>query len=270
MVAQYADGCNLFGDPERARHLLGVLGRHCENVGRDPAEITKTSMMSIAIAETEDGARRKLDALRAAGLPRAADRGHDGRDAGADPRARPRLPRRRDRGPDLLDARRPRPRGGGARGRDARPAPVRPVARDVRRGTRRRLAGARVARLASAAADGTPHVVPCTFALLGDATIVSAVDHKPKRTTALRRLANIAREPAGRAARRPLRRRLGAPSGGRAPTARRGSWRQARSRTPRRRCEPRSPPAMRSTASSRRAGALVVIAVERWSGWSAA
>ena len=25
MVAQYADGCNLFGDPERARHLLGVL-----------------------------------------------------------------------------------------------------------------------------------------------------------------------------------------------------------------------------------------------------
>jgi hypothetical protein len=42
MVAQYADGCNLFGDPERARHLLGVLHGHCENVGRDPAEITKT------------------------------------------------------------------------------------------------------------------------------------------------------------------------------------------------------------------------------------
>jgi PPOX class probable F420-dependent enzyme len=60
---------------------------------------------------------------------------------------------------------------------------------------RARLAGARVAHLASAAADGTPHVVPCTFALLGDATIVSAVDHKPKRTTALRRLANIAANP---------------------------------------------------------------------------
>jgi F420-dependent oxidoreductase-like protein len=69
MVAQYADGCNLFGDPERAQHLLGVLRRHCENVGRDPAEITKTSMMSIAIAETEDGVRAKLDAMRAAGLP---------------------------------------------------------------------------------------------------------------------------------------------------------------------------------------------------------
>ena len=36
MVAQYADGCNLFGDPERARHLLGVLERHCADVGRDP------------------------------------------------------------------------------------------------------------------------------------------------------------------------------------------------------------------------------------------
>lgn len=69
MVAQYADGCNLFGDPERARHLLGVLHAHCEDVGRDPAEITTTSMMSIAIAETEDGAKAKLDAMRAAGFP---------------------------------------------------------------------------------------------------------------------------------------------------------------------------------------------------------
>ncbi len=69
MVAQYADGCNLFGDPERARHLLGVLEGHCERLGRDPAEITKTSMMTLAIAETEDGVRAKLDAMRAAGFP---------------------------------------------------------------------------------------------------------------------------------------------------------------------------------------------------------
>jgi PPOX class probable F420-dependent enzyme len=60
---------------------------------------------------------------------------------------------------------------------------------------RARLAGARVAHLATAGADGRPHVVPMTFALLGDATLVSAVDHKPKRTTALRRLANIAANP---------------------------------------------------------------------------
>jgi F420-dependent oxidoreductase-like protein len=69
LVAQYADGCNLFGDPERVRHLLGVLQGHCEDVGRDPAEITKTSMMSLAIAETEGQVKAKLDAMRAAGLP---------------------------------------------------------------------------------------------------------------------------------------------------------------------------------------------------------
>jgi F420-dependent oxidoreductase-like protein len=69
MVAQYADGCNLFGDPERARHLLGVLDGHCERLGREPGEITKTSMASIAIAESEEGARAKLEAMRAAGVP---------------------------------------------------------------------------------------------------------------------------------------------------------------------------------------------------------
>jgi PPOX class probable F420-dependent enzyme len=58
-----------------------------------------------------------------------------------------------------------------------------------------RFAGARVARLATVAPDGTPHLVPITFAVVG-ATIVHAVDHKPKRTRALRRLANIAANPA--------------------------------------------------------------------------
>jgi F420-dependent oxidoreductase-like protein len=70
MVAQYADGCNFFGDPERARHLLGVLGDHCERLGRNPDEITKTAMMSsLAIGETEDEAQRKLVAMRDAGFP---------------------------------------------------------------------------------------------------------------------------------------------------------------------------------------------------------
>jgi len=59
---------------------------------------------------------------------------------------------------------------------------------------RRRFAAARVARLATVGADGRPHLVPVTFAVAGD-VIVTAVDHKPKRTTALRRLANIAANP---------------------------------------------------------------------------
>ena len=59
---------------------------------------------------------------------------------------------------------------------------------------RERFASARVARLATCGADGRPHVVPITFALDGD-LLVTAVDHKPKRTTALKRLANIAENP---------------------------------------------------------------------------
>ena len=49
---------------------------------------------------------------------------------------------------------------------------------------------ARVARLATIGADGSPHLVPICFALI-DETVYSAVDHKPKRTAALRRLANV-------------------------------------------------------------------------------
>jgi PPOX class probable F420-dependent enzyme len=56
---------------------------------------------------------------------------------------------------------------------------------------RRRFAAARVARLATVAADGTPHLVPIVFALVGD-TVYSVVDDKPKRTTDLRRLRNVA------------------------------------------------------------------------------
>jgi F420-dependent oxidoreductase-like protein len=69
LVAQYADGCNLFGDVDRVRHLLGVLDGHCEAVGRDPAEITRTRMATIAIGRTHEQALAKVDAMRAAGIP---------------------------------------------------------------------------------------------------------------------------------------------------------------------------------------------------------
>jgi PPOX class probable F420-dependent enzyme len=59
---------------------------------------------------------------------------------------------------------------------------------------RERFAVARVARLSTVRPDGGPHVVPIVFAVVGS-TIYTAVDAKPKRTTALQRLANIAAEP---------------------------------------------------------------------------
>lgn len=59
---------------------------------------------------------------------------------------------------------------------------------------RRRFGTAAVARLATAGADGRPHLVPVTFALDGD-RVYTAVDAKPKATTNLRRLRNIAADP---------------------------------------------------------------------------
>jgi PPOX class probable F420-dependent enzyme len=59
---------------------------------------------------------------------------------------------------------------------------------------RQRLTAARVARLATTGADGQPHLVPVTFAADGD-WIYTAVDHKPKTTSNLRRLRNIQENP---------------------------------------------------------------------------
>src|ERR1700709_181815 len=59
---------------------------------------------------------------------------------------------------------------------------------------RARFADARVARLATVRADGSPHLVPICFALDGD-TLYSAANHKPKRSRALQRLENIKANP---------------------------------------------------------------------------
>jgi PPOX class probable F420-dependent enzyme len=58
-----------------------------------------------------------------------------------------------------------------------------------------RFAAARVARLATVSGAGVPHLVPVVFAVTGERVLI-AVDGKPKRTRALRRLANIAEVPA--------------------------------------------------------------------------
>jgi PPOX class probable F420-dependent enzyme len=53
---------------------------------------------------------------------------------------------------------------------------------------------ARVARLATVSGDGSPHLVPITHAV-HEGRLITAVDHKPKASTALRRLDNIAVNP---------------------------------------------------------------------------
>jgi PPOX class probable F420-dependent enzyme len=53
-----------------------------------------------------------------------------------------------------------------------------------------------VARLATVRPGGRPHIVPVTFALAAPDLLVTAVDHKPKRSMSLQRLHNIEANPA--------------------------------------------------------------------------
>jgi PPOX class probable F420-dependent enzyme len=132
-----------------------------------------------------------------------------------------------------------------------------------------RFITATVARLATVGSTGCPHLVPITFALLDDATLVSAVDHKPKRTTALQRLANIAANPQVAVL----------------VDHYDDDWRQlwwARADGVARVVGPGQEPALRASALPALAhrypqyverppqGALVVIDIERFSAWSAA
>ena len=61
---------------------------------------------------------------------------------------------------------------------------------------RSRLTAARVATLATIDGHGRPHVVPVCFACLPGDRVVTAVDHKPKRSTELRRLDHVRARPA--------------------------------------------------------------------------
>lgn len=56
----------------------------------------------------------------------------------------------------------------------------------------RRFAASPVLRLATVDAGGRPHIVPCTFVVDDAGRIAIGIDNKPKTTTSLRRLRNIA------------------------------------------------------------------------------
>jgi F420-dependent oxidoreductase-like protein len=54
LVARFGDACNVGGSPETIRHKFDVLQRHCEQVGRDFATITRsTSVEELYIVSDE-------------------------------------------------------------------------------------------------------------------------------------------------------------------------------------------------------------------------
>ncbi len=93
-LAMYGDVFNLDGWARQGmsmdvyRHKTGVLEKHCEDVGRDPAEIRRTLLMPLQITEDEAATERFLKALGPGSMsgPKSylIDRIGEFRDAGVD------------------------------------------------------------------------------------------------------------------------------------------------------------------------------------------
>jgi F420-dependent oxidoreductase-like protein len=56
LVAQYADASNVFGSPEAIARKYRILDEHCAAVGRDPAEIERSTLQGVNLSR--DGAGR--------------------------------------------------------------------------------------------------------------------------------------------------------------------------------------------------------------------
>lgn len=66
-VAKYAEGCNLFTmiGLDQVRHKLEVLQRHCDDLGRDPAEIERTTLSTAHLRPGKQSARDLIEECRA-------------------------------------------------------------------------------------------------------------------------------------------------------------------------------------------------------------
>ncbi|MVU81511.1 TIGR03560 family F420-dependent LLM class oxidoreductase [Nocardia sp. ET3-3] len=76
LVARYADACNLFDLPgsgfaDNLTHKLEVLRGHCEDLGRDPAEIEKTVVTTVDFSNGIEPVADHLRALAELGIDHA-------------------------------------------------------------------------------------------------------------------------------------------------------------------------------------------------------
>jgi alkanesulfonate monooxygenase SsuD/methylene tetrahydromethanopterin reductase-like flavin-dependent oxidoreductase (luciferase family) len=76
LVARYADASNVFGSPEMIARKYRILDEHCAAVGRDPADIERSTLQGVNLA-TEGGRRGETPA-------QLIDRFGDLADAGAE------------------------------------------------------------------------------------------------------------------------------------------------------------------------------------------
>jgi len=64
LVAQYADACNLFGDPPAVKAKLDVLRQHCDRLGRDFGTIDTTVLNTVHVAPGKMSAKDVIEKCR--------------------------------------------------------------------------------------------------------------------------------------------------------------------------------------------------------------
>ena len=68
IAAKYADEWNVWGDVTTLKHKMAVLDRHCEAVGRNPAEIDRSAVALLFLTDDENRIKR----LKASSIPMPA------------------------------------------------------------------------------------------------------------------------------------------------------------------------------------------------------
>lgn len=69
LVAEYADACNLFGEPEVIAHKVGVLHEHCRAFDRDPDEISVTQLSAVLVSPDDRDLAARVSTLSPADIP---------------------------------------------------------------------------------------------------------------------------------------------------------------------------------------------------------
>jgi F420-dependent oxidoreductase-like protein len=69
LVAQYADQCNVTGNVDTLARKIKVLHRHCDEVGRDPAEIGVTWMTPLILTTSSQNTAEVNEMLAASASP---------------------------------------------------------------------------------------------------------------------------------------------------------------------------------------------------------
>jgi probable F420-dependent oxidoreductase len=64
LVARYADGCNLFGEPDVVARKIAVLRRHCDELDRDVAAIDVSHLSTVLIGRRHEDVAASIERLR--------------------------------------------------------------------------------------------------------------------------------------------------------------------------------------------------------------